>query len=212
MSVDGAAGIRVAAPMRVPLHSIEEFLSRRRGWLMRQLERQTQRAAFHSEYGSGDTVPFLGERLHLVVREKIEPPGVRPLVGALEVTVQPNLNGQQRSAVIAVLERWYRAQAEAELRTRVGRFAAIMDLASPSVLVRSQKHLWGSCSPRGVVRFNWRLIMAPPGIVDYVVVHELCHLRHPHHQKPFWDAVGSILPDHRARRAELRRDGDTYRL
>ena len=157
-------------------------------------------------------MPFLGQRLHLLLRDSAGRGSVRPLLGALEVAIPTDLNGERRAAVVAVLERWYREQADAELRARVGRFAAAMALTPPGVLVRAQRHLWGSCSPRGVVRFNWRLIMAPGGIVDYVVVHELCHLRHPHHQKSFWDAVGAVLPDYRFRRAELRRDGDSYRL
>ena len=121
-------------------------------------------------------------------------------------------SGQRESTVVAGLEGWYRRQADAELRNRVAAFAPVVEARQPEVLVRSQKHLWGSCSPGGVLRFNWRLIMAPPPVVDYVVVHELCHLRHPHHQKPFWEAVGAVLPDYRALRAQLRRDGDGYRL
>jgi len=213
VTVNDTAGVRVAAPMRVPLRLIEEFLARRARWLEGQLERQAQRATrAPSEYGSGDTLPFLGDRLHLLVREKTGKPAVMSMLGALEVTVPKEMNGKRRATVVAALERWYHGQAESELRTRVGRFATVMGIAPPAVLIRSQKHLWGSCSPRGVMRFNWRLIMAPPHLVDYVVVHELCHVRHPHHQKPFWDAVQAVLPDYRARRAELRRDGHNYRL
>ena len=110
------------------------------------------------------------------------------------------------------LETWYRAEAVAHLRSRVGHFAPIVQSTPASVVVRSQKHLWGSCSSDGVLRFNWRLVMAPPPVIDYVVVHELCHIKHPHHQKPFWDAVAAVLPDYRSHRLQLRREGDAYCL
>ena len=213
VTVDAEGGIRVAAPMRVPLRSIEDFLARRSAWLSRQLGAHVARADRpRPQYVTGETVPFLGERLAIVIRESVAKTAVRPLLGALEVTIPPGLDGQRESTVVAALEGWYRRQAEAELRNRVAAFAPVVEARQPEVLVRSQKHLWGSCSPGGVLRFNWRLIMAPPPVVDYVVVHELCHLRHPHHQKPFWEAVGAVLPDYRALRAQLRRDGDGYRL
>ena len=213
VTVDSRAEVRVAAPTRLPVRSIEEFLVRRSAWVLRHLDQQALRTKLlPSEYRTGSTVPFLGQRLFLLLREKAGAVGVRPLLGTLEVSVPPDGNAAQQSRVVGALERWYRGEAEAELRARVSRYASMMEVAPPSVLVRSQKHLWGSCSPRGVLRFNWKLIMAPPTVVDYVVVHELCHLRHPHHQKPFWDAVAGVLPDYRARRAELRRDGGSYTL
>jgi len=202
--------------MRVPHRSIEDFLARRTGWLTRQIEAQARRTREPLPgYVTGEVVPFLGHSLPLVIREfaSDRSASVRLVNGSLEVAIAPMpAVDERRSAVVAALERWYRAQAEADLQTRVALYQPLVKAAPASVLIRAQKHLWGSCSPGGVLRFNWRLVMAPPGVVDYVVVHELCHLRHPHHQTPFWDAVGTILPDYRARRAQLRREGDSYRL
>lgn len=214
VTVDRLGGVCVSAPMRVSRSSIEDLLARRSGWITRQVEVQKQRSAEPPrEYATGDSVPFLGRALPLIIREAgAARATVRPLIGALEITLGHASGPDRRSAIMAALERWYRAEAEADFEGRVARYASLVEAAPPSVVVRAQKHLWGSCSPSGVLRFNWRLIMAPPALVDYVVVHELCHLRHPHHQKPFWDAVAAILPDYQARRAELRRDGDSYRL
>jgi predicted metal-dependent hydrolase len=215
VSLDGTGSVRVAAPMRVSLRSIEDFLLRRRGWLTRQLAAQALRADQSvRQYGSGEAVRFLGERLALLIRESTNGTmgHVRALIGAIEVSVGPATDADRRSAVIAALECWYRSEAEAELRRRVAHYTPLVHAPPVTIKIGSQKHLWGSCSPKGALRFNWRLIMAPPPVVDYVVVHELCHLRHPHHQKPFWDAVGAVLPDYRERRAQLRRDGDSYRL
>lgn len=81
-----------------------------------------------------------------------------------------------------------------------------------SITIRDQKTRWGSCSGRGTLSFNWRLILAPPEILDYVVVHELCHLTHMNHSKKFWELVGSVIPDYKAKRKWLKENGHTLRL
>ncbi len=81
-----------------------------------------------------------------------------------------------------------------------------------SITIRDQKTRWGSCSGRGTLSFNWRLILAPPEILDYVVVHELCHLTHMNHSKEFWGFVGSVIPDYKIRRKWLKENGHTLRL
>ena len=81
-----------------------------------------------------------------------------------------------------------------------------------SITIRDQKTRWGSCSGRGTLSFNWRLILAPPEILDYVVVHELCHLTHMNHSKEFWNLVESVIPDYKIRRKWLKENGHTLRL
>ena len=81
-----------------------------------------------------------------------------------------------------------------------------------SITIRDQKTRWGSCSGRGTLSFNWRLILAPPEILDYVVVHELCHLTHMNHSKEFWGLVSKVLPDYKVRRKWLKENGHTLRL
>lgn len=81
-----------------------------------------------------------------------------------------------------------------------------------SITIRDQKTRWGSCSGRGTLSFNWRLILAPPEILDYVVVHELCHLTHMNHSKEFWALVGSVIPDYKMKRKWLKENGHTLQL
>lgn len=80
------------------------------------------------------------------------------------------------------------------------------------ISIRDQKTRWGSCSSRGTLSFNWRLMLAPPAVLDYVVVHELCHLTHMDHSPAFWQAVEAVLPDYRARRKWLKEHGSELRL
>ena len=81
-----------------------------------------------------------------------------------------------------------------------------------SITIRDQKTRWGSCSGRGTLSFNWRLILAPPEILDYVVVHELCHLTHMNHSKEFWKLVESVIPDYKIKRKWLKENGHTLHL
>lgn len=95
---------------------------------------------------------------------------------------------------------------------RVAAFQPLTGGEYTSITIRDQKTRWGSCSGRGTLSFNWRLILAPPEILDYVVVHELCHLTHMNHSKEFWGLVGKVIPDYKERRKWLKENGHTLRL
>ncbi len=99
----------------------------------------------------------------------------------------------------AVFERWYRKQALRVMSERVAVYAAVNGFAFSKIKITSARKQWGSCGPRGDLRFAWRLVMAPLPIIDYVAVHELVHLHHRNHSKRFWSKVRSILPDFRQR-------------
>jgi predicted metal-dependent hydrolase len=89
----------------------------------------------------------------------------------------------------------------------VARWAARFDVRPASVLVREAPKRWGSCDARGNLRLNWRVVQATPRLIDYVVTHELVHLRHQHHTAAFWATLGRVMPDYEQRRADLRRAG-----
>ncbi len=82
----------------------------------------------------------------------------------------------------------------------------------PRVLIRDQRLRWGSCAPDGTLRFNWRVVMLKPSLIEYVVVHELAHLTHPNHSPSFWGLVTEVMPDAQERRARLREEGRTLPL
>ena len=102
------------------------------------------------------------------------------------------------------LEARYREAAREVLTARVAYYHTLIEGDYTSISIRSQKTRWGSCSSAGALSFNWRLILAPPMILDYVVVHELCHLKHMNHSPEFWNAVADIMPDYKIRRKWLK--------
>lgn len=110
------------------------------------------------------------------------------------------------------LEKRYRAAARVQFEQRCAYYRQYTGGSYTSVTIRDQKTRWGSCSSRGTLSFNYRLIFAPPPVLDYVVVHELCHLTHMNHSKEFWSMVGSIMPEYKIHRKWLREHGHELTL
>lgn len=106
------------------------------------------------------------------------------------------------------LEKHYREAAREYIPKRVDYFIRLTGGSYERITIREQKTRWGSCSGRGTLSFNWKLMLAPPAVLDYVVVHELCHLTHMNHSREFWQAVERVLPDYRERRKWLKEHGD----
>lgn len=122
--------------------------------------------------------------------------------------LQPPIRANEDPALVNKHKKYARKIFEA----RVSYFHQFTGGNYTSITIRDQKTRWGSCSGRGTLSFNWRLILAPPEILDYVVVHELCHLTHMNHSREFWDLVGSVIPDYKVRRKWLKENGHTLRL
>lgn len=115
-------------------------------------------------------------------------------------------------SIRAAFLRWYKEEAEALFEDRTAYFASAMGAAPKRVLFRDYKSMWGKCTGQGEITYNWKLIMAPPKIIDYVIVHELAHLHHLNHSKEFWACVEAVLPDHKARRRWLKDFGQTLTI
>ena len=105
------------------------------------------------------------------------------------------------------LTRWYRTHAEQKLQEKVERYAGVIGVSPAAVGFRTFKSRWGSCDSRGLVQFNWKIIIAPNRIVDYLVVHELCHLKQHNHSPRFWKCVESVFPGYRECREWLKQNG-----
>lgn len=207
--------IVVQAPMRLAKARIDELVRARARWIRQRLAEmaRSRESRMERQWRSGEKLPLLGEEVELRISDA---PGERrvrvDLRGRyLEVAAPLALEGAQATIPKAVL-RWYGLQSLRLFQERTDVFARELGVQPKAVLVRNQERRWGSCSRDGTLRFCWRLIMAPMRIIDYVVVHELAHMRHPHHQAPFWDCVGRLQPNYALLRTELRREGERYRL
>ena len=119
---------------------------------------------------------------------------------------------QAETKRLEAFEKRYRGMARELLESRTAFFHRLTGGEYHTLAVRDQKTRWGSCSSRGTLSFNYRLIFAPPEVLDYVVVHELCHLTHMNHSKDFWNMVGAVMPDYKKYRKWLREHGHELTL
>lgn len=168
------------------------------------------------QFVSGEKFLFLGEEYTLEVRISEARAGI---VGISEdklvVFVKEDENCQpdsQKEAVSMALNAWYEKQAHIWIPRRVRHYASVVDEKYARIFIKNQKSRWGSCSSARNLNFNWRLIMAPIEVLDYVVVHELCHLKQMNHSEAFWAEVEKVLPDYEERKKWLDENGKWLRL
>ncbi len=203
ISIDSDKGIIVRSPETLPADRIEELVRSKAAWILQKLERvgEIKPAPAPREFLSGEKLPYLGRRYRLKVLEAPALGGrdvkVKFYQGRFIVKVAPEIYSEDERRVAAVrreLIDWYRARAVVKLNERVDRYKTRVGVAPGRVKVKRQKKRWGSCSGKGNINFNWKLVMAPMSIVDYIVVHELAHLRYPNHSADFWGLVETLIP------------------
>ena len=155
----------------------------------------------------GETLLFLGSELNLCLAEGAR--RAQPLLedDALVVRLP---DPADVAAVRRKLEQWYRAEAQRHFLQRLAHYAGRMGLALPSLALSGARSRWGSCNSRGEIRLSWRLIQAPISQIDYVVVHELAHIRELNHSPRFWSIVREYLPHYEAAHRALKASGERY--
>ncbi len=200
VTVDPTRGVEVVLPRRAAAREAAAAVTELRPWIERRLaEVERVRAAVASR---GDTVPYLGQTLRLVSqpgRTRVHRRGDELLVPA----------GAERTAA---LERFYRRAAHAEIKPRLDAACASVGASYARLSIRSQKTRWASCSRSGAMSFNWRLLLAPEPVLDYVVWHEVCHLEVMDHSPRFWKLLARRYPGYRQQLRWLRRNGATLVL
>ena len=210
LSMD-ASGLRVAAPVRTPLREIEQFVRSRIPWILKQQRTPVARRT-PLAFVDGDVLPLEGRMYPLYVTAR-RARGVAVTLDLFNIRIEvpARYEGDRRREVIArAVGSWYVERAREALEASVARWTPIIGRAPRRMLVRDQRRRWGSYAPDGTLRFNWRLVMLPPELMDYVVVHELTHLEMPHHAPTFWAAVRRVMPDYRARQERIRRAATTF--
>lgn len=208
ITLDANEGVVVSAPLRAAPQVVEDVVRRRAGWIVRKSTESVLHAR-PKHFVSGESLSYLGRQVRLFVEhDSVARVDVRFDHWSFRVTVPAGLNGDERRPAIGkAITAWYRQRAQARLEARVERWAGIIGCPTPRVLTRDQRQRWGSCGPDGTLRFNWRIVMAEPALIDYVVVHELVHIRVRNHAQEFWSAVASVMPDFKVRRKRLREAG-----
>jgi predicted metal-dependent hydrolase len=199
VSVDARGEVEVVLPRRSPERHAADAVRQLAPWIERR--RRLLASAAAEVAREPGTVPYLGETLTLRPE-----PGRRRVTRRGDELLVPE--GDARDA----LERWYRSRARAEIAPRLDAATARAGTTYTKLTIRGQKTRWASCSSKGAMSFNWRLLLAPPEILDYVVEHEVCHLEVMDHSERFWRLLASRSPRWREHAAWLRRYGPTLTL
>jgi predicted metal-dependent hydrolase len=199
VSVENDGAVRVTLPKRAPLRAADEAVRELAPWIERR-RRALARAAAEVARTPG-TVPYLGAELRLV-----------PQHGRTRVHRRGDALLVPQHDASPAIERWYRRAARTEIAPRLDAAVARAGTAYTKLTIRGQRTRWASCSAKGAMSFNWRLLLAPEPVLDYVVEHEVCHLEVMDHSPRFWRLLESRVPDWRDHAAWLRRYGSTLVL
>jgi predicted metal-dependent hydrolase len=206
-----AEGVEVVVPRRMALRQVVPFVEEKRPWIERTLRRiREAEEAAAVRLVHGGSVPYLGRSLELRVR--VEPARVRSHVALRGDALRVAVGEPGADAVRAALEAWYRRRARVEVEPRLDAACKRAGTRYTRLSIRQQRTRWASCSSTGAMSFNWRLLLAPPEILDYVVEHEVAHLEVLDHSPRFWRLLGSRSPTYREHERWLRRNGPALRL
>ncbi len=209
--INQQAQVRVMAPECEETHRIEAFVRQHASWIARKLEEMEkwlEKRRLIPRFCDGEKLLFLGREYPLQIqptsKQKMSV-DFREDEGWCVSFPLPLSRKNPSSAVKEAMGRWYKQQALEILGCRVFHFSRRMELEPLKITVKKQKTMWGSCHPQQrSINLNWRIVMAPLEVIDYVVVHELCHIHVPNHSLKFWKAVEKVLPDYQSRHRWLK--------
>ncbi len=193
MRVLDSGEVVVTCPIRAPQRYIDEFVADNTDWIAEH--RAKAQTKLNALTAHRDRLFFRGvEHDFRLTVSSTGKEGVEIAANKLLVTAR----AEDHSHVRQVLEKWYRAQAEIHFKKRLPLLADLVNRDVKTVTIRSQRTRWGSCSSRDTISLNWRLIMAPDSVSDYVIYHELAHLTHMNHSTRFWKLVAEYCPNYEA--------------
>lgn len=199
--------VLVRAPSRVSTEKIEEIVDRKLYWIYKNLAewRELNARRVTREYKNGEGFLYLGRsyRLTLAVGQTEQ----LLLKNGRFFLRRPLASKDNLTEAQEAFRRYYTAQCQTKISERASYFAPKIGVCPKKLQVKELGTRWASCSPSGNMAFHWKCMMAPPKIIDYIVVHELCHFLHLDHTEAFWNEVDKILPDYLERKEWLRTYG-----
>lgn len=202
----GAQGLVVHAPQRISMAQLEDILLSKADWILSKLDKVQQHTPPAVSWTHGAPLLLLGQDIQLHITQdtrKRKPqfnPAHYPAGTLLLATPEP----ADAAGISQRVIQWYRHYALADFARRLQLFATRLGVTTPALFLSNAQSRWGSCNSRQQIRLNWRLIQAPPHIINYVICHELAHLKEMNHSARFWAVVESLFPDYRQAERELK--------
>lgn len=196
ISVSPKCEVVIKAPRKLPFDEIQKIVNQKESWIILHKQRIQQNNQLNNSILNYEDILFCGQVYHLIYDEK-----ARQITLNNSYCIVPT---KYSDKLIKRLTTWYKKVAFEILSKRLEYFCTLMQLKPTEFKLTNAKTCWGTCNSKGVVSLNWRLIMTPHELIDYVIVHELAHLVQLNHSKLFWDVVRSVLPDFATRRKNLK--------
>jgi len=197
----------IVVPKALSSARIERIVNDKHNWIIDKIARQQLATPASSKrYLSGEAFPYLGRNYRLKVLTG-DYQALKLINGRLQLTLRES--AIQDYFTRGALIRWYKRNAKVKFTEKVARYSKVVGVSARSIAIKTFKSRWGSCSAEGDIDFNWVVVMAPNRIVDYIVVHELCHLLHHDHSPKFWAEVERVMPDYKESKEWLKVNGHT---
>lgn len=210
--------VRVSAPARSSKREIQVFIEKNSGWILEnwlKLQETIIKPPLRL-YETGIKVPYLGKDVEIRILEteqKMLSARYECNTDSLNIGIPQRISDEQRQeAVREILEKWFKMKARSIFLQKLDAWSRAMGVTYHQFRLKEQKTRWGSCSSLGNINLNWRAIMASESVIDYLVIHELSHLRYMDHSQDFWGYVARFCPEHGVYRKWLRENGHTLVL
>ncbi len=196
-----ADGLVVHAPKRIVEFQLNQILQGKSNWILNKLQAREANHVAKIEWIDGEHLLYLGSDIQLSISQNSSNKALIFDQNTLFIaSPQPNNHAALGRKVI----QWYKKQAVIDFSRRLEILAAKLGVATPPLTLSNAQSRWGSCNSRGEVRLNWRLLQAPPHIINYVICHELAHLKQMNHSAKFWAVVEQLFPNYKLAEKELK--------
>lgn len=194
-------GLVIHAPKRISQSHLESIIVLKADWIRKKLETLIENKMPAMQWQHGETLLFMGNTISLAVEHDIRSKAVEYEPGVLQLAMPNHLDP---TLIARKVIQWYKKQALIDFTRRLEIFSSKLGVSFTSFNLSNAGSRWGSCNSRKEIRLNWRLLQAPPHIINYVVCHELAHLKEMNHSAKFWATVASIYPDYKLAEKELK--------
>ena len=212
IAIDPPNKITVTAPNIMTKEQVLKFVESKGRWIIKKLKylETLDYSNINKEFVDGELFLYLGKEYSLQIIEdpKIMVAEVKLTDDKLILKVRNNNSQEIRS----ILELWYKSKADEVIRSRVRYYQKYFDKEPSRIKIKEQKRRWGSCTYKDELLFNWRCVMADLDALDYVVVHEMCHMVQKNHSKDYWKVVASVMPDYKVQKKYLKENGIRMKL